>query len=89
MEKSLSGTFEKTLEGVLRTHLPALEGNDDPVPFDVPLADLGLDSLRAVNLVLDLEDTFDIEFPDSVLSEATFHTGAALQEALLALLAEQ
>lgn len=86
MDKSLSETFEQTLENVLRTHLPTLENNADPVPMDVPLVDLGLDSLRAVSLVLDLEDTFGFEFPDTMLSEATFHTAAALSEAVKSLL---
>jgi acyl carrier protein len=73
--------FEQTLENVLRMHLPGVEA-ESSVPPDIPLSDLGLDSLRAVNLVLDLEDTFAIEFPDQMLTEATFHTADALSKAL-------
>lgn len=73
--------LEKTLENVLRMHLPRVEA-EEAVPGDVALVELGLDSLRAVNLVLDLEDTFAIEFPDQMLTEATFHTASALSGAV-------
>ena len=48
-----------------------------------------VDWLRAVSLVLDIEDSFGVEFPDSVLSEATFKTGEALRTALRALVANE
>jgi acyl carrier protein len=73
--------LERRLESVLRMHLPKAPENG-PLPMDVPLVELGLDSLRAVSLVLDLEETFGVEFPDQVLSEATFETGASIGEAL-------
>jgi acyl carrier protein len=79
-------SLSQQLESVLRMHLPKVEP-DQPLPMDVPLVELGLDSLRAVSLVLDLEDTFEIEFPDDILSEATFSTGESLYGALRALLA--
>lgn len=76
--------FDRTLDNVLRMHLPGLEAGA-ALPRDVPLSELGLDSLRAVSLVLDLEDTFAVEFPDRMLNEATFHSAGALREALRAL----
>jgi len=81
VEGSMTTDLDRSLQNVLRMHLPSVEG-DAPVPMDVPLAELGLDSLRAVSLVLDLEDTFEIEFPDQMLNEATFHTGQALRDVL-------
>ncbi|MEV0135524.1 phosphopantetheine-binding protein [Dactylosporangium sp. NPDC050688] len=65
---------------ILRSHLPI--ENAKPLVPDARLVDLGLDSLRSVNLVLDLEDTFDIEFPDSMLTDATFGTVADLEQAI-------
>lgn len=85
MEASAIEDFERTLENVLRMHLPGLEG-DAALPADVPLAEIGLDSLRAVSLVLDLEDTFSVEFPDEMLTETTFRTASALRDALGTLL---
>jgi acyl carrier protein len=89
VQNSLDETFEQTLENVLRMQLPGLADLDGPVPMDTPLSDLGLDSLRAVSLVLDLEDTFEIEFPDEMLLEATFRTGRALRQAITTLLEER
>jgi acyl carrier protein len=80
--------LNERLENVLRMHLPEAEP-DGEIPMDVPLVELGLDSLRAVNLVLDLEDTFDVEFPDAMLSESTFATRRALLEALNGLLSSE
>lgn len=36
------------------------------------LYELGLTSLASVNIMLALEDAFDIEFPDEVLKKGTF-----------------
>ncbi len=66
------------LDEVLRLHLDAVpEGT--PIPVDAKLADLGLTSVRAVSLVFDLEETFEFEFPDEMLSEATFATRGSLE----------
>jgi acyl carrier protein len=45
---------------------------------DIVLTDLGLDSLGAVALMLDLEDELGITFPDSSLAAGTFHTVGSL-----------
>ena len=83
----MEDTLDQQLEGILRMHLPGVP-DGQTVPMDEPLAKLGLDSLRAVSLVLDIEDSFDVEFPDGLLSEATFKTGAALRNGLRALLSD-
>ncbi|MEU0486523.1 phosphopantetheine-binding protein [Streptosporangium sp. NPDC006013] len=74
---------EVTVQRILRAHLPIED--DHAFPVDATLVSLGLDSLRAVNLVLDLEETFNIEFPDSMLTGSTFGTVKDLQEALRSL----
>jgi acyl carrier protein len=59
--------------------------------LSVPVADLtedsdlysaGLTSLATVGLMLALEDGFDIEFPDSMLSRKTFGSIASLAAAV-------
>jgi acyl carrier protein len=77
----MNNDFGSRVQNVIRTHLKNIE-DDDPLPIDVKLVELGLDSLGAVNLVLDLEDTFDIEFPDAMLTEATFDTARSLCDSL-------
>jgi len=42
----------------------------------------GLTSHATVNVMLALEDAFDVEFPESLLRKSTFESIAAIQEAL-------
>ncbi len=42
----------------------------------------GLSSHASVNLMLALEDAFDVEFPDSLLRRDTFRSVASIREAL-------
>lgn len=48
----------------------------------------GLTSHASVNVMLALEDEFDIEFPDSMLRKRTFESVAAIAAALASLGAE-
>jgi len=50
------------------------------------LYDAGLTSLITVNLLLAIEDHFDVEFPDELLSRRTFQSINALAEAVEGLL---
>ena len=49
------------------------------------LFDNGLSSHASVNVMLALEDTFDIEFPDALLRKSTFESISAIRNALLSL----
>ena len=42
----------------------------------------GMNSFASVQLMLALEEAFDIEFPDSMLSPRTFSSLAAIQDAV-------
>ena len=53
---------------------------------DSDLYDAGLTSLNTVNLLLSIEDRFDVEFPDEYLSRRTFQSIDALAEAVAGLL---
>jgi acyl carrier protein len=57
----------------------------------IPLSDLsdsedlfenGLTSHASVNVMLALEDAFDVEFPDALLRKSTFESMKAIREAL-------
>ncbi len=48
----------------------------------------GLTSHASVNVMLALEDEFDIEFPERLLKRATFESISDLSEALDSILAE-
>ena len=46
----------------------------------------GLTSLATVGIMLALEDRFDIEFPESMLSRKTFKSVSAITEAVVSLM---
>jgi acyl carrier protein len=46
---------------------------------------LGMTSHASVNVMLALEDAFDIEFPDRLLRKRTFESVAAIRSALVEL----
>ena len=56
--------FEQCLRRYLRLVKP------DSIKYDVELVQLGLDSMTAVALLVDLEKTFNIRFPDDMIVEA-------------------
>ncbi len=49
------------------------------------LFESGLTSHASVNVMLALEDEFDIEFPDSLLNKTTFESIANISQALISL----
>ena len=76
---------QDALRSILAEHsklpvdISTLDVNDD-------LYEAGLTSLTTVNLMLAIEDHFDVEFEDSMLSRATFSSISALSEAVTELL---
>ena len=66
----------------LSTAMDALADTDD-------LYAAGLTSLTTVNLMLALEDHFDIEFPDRLLVRRTFESIQSLAEAIEGLLGRE
>ena len=49
---------------------------------DADLYEAGMTSQASVNVMLALEDAFDIEFPDRMLTRSVFQTIDAIQTAL-------
>jgi len=49
---------------------------------DANLYEAGLTSHASVTVMLALEDAFDVEFPDRLLTKATFSSIAAIEAAL-------
>ena len=72
-QATVSGTLRKVLAGHLR-RLPA-----DVDWTTVSLTDLGLDSMSAIELVLDIEETFGAQFPEELLVRETFATFQSLE----------
>mgnify|MGYP000397948399 CR=1 FL=1 len=61
----------------------------DPRAIDAEadLYEAGLTSHASVNVMLALEDEFDIEFPDDALNKTTFATIASIEAAVARLVA--
>ena len=69
------------LETIVRTYLVLVpEGQD--VPRETELSALGLDSMSALTLLLELEEIFDISFPDSLLNATTFRSAKSLENVI-------
>ena len=64
--------------GRLPIEVGSLRDDDD-------LYELGLTSHASVNVMLALEDEFDVEFPDVLLRKGTFQSIAAIRSALVSL----
>jgi acyl carrier protein len=69
------------LETIVRTYLVLVpEGQD--VPRETELSALGLDSMSALTLLLELEEKFGISFPDSLLNATTFRSATSLENVI-------
>jgi acyl carrier protein len=69
--------LEPSLERILRVHARFLAAGADIDP-DLPLASLGVDSLDIIELVVQLEDAFDVEIPPDRVTPETFSTPASI-----------
>ncbi|MEO1087339.1 MAG: phosphopantetheine-binding protein [Acidobacteriota bacterium] len=77
---------DEQYEAILRQHMkvkPEFVFQDDTV-----LGDVGLDSLTAVDVMLSLEDTFGVTFPDHLLTYDVFRHFASLRDAVQGLVEE-
>lgn len=73
--------MDETIRSILAEHghLPV---DAATIGDDVDLYQAGMTSHASVNVMLALEDEFDIEFPESMLRKSTFESIAAIRGAL-------
>ena len=73
--------MRERIREILRTHgqLPVGPGE---LADDADLYQAGLTSHASVNLMLALEDAFEVEFPESLLLRRTFESVNAIEDAL-------
>jgi acyl carrier protein len=69
---------------IVRDH-GRLAVNVDTLSDDASLYEAGMTSHASVNVMLALEDTFDVEFPDEMLKRSVFESVANISGALRAL----
>ncbi|MGH3510488.1 MAG: acyl carrier protein [Nocardioidaceae bacterium] len=73
--------MEEAIREVLR-EFGRLPGGVDGLDKDSDLYRAGLTSHASVNVMLALEDRFDIEFPDAMLRKSTFESIGTIRSAL-------
>lgn len=83
MPESLSPDIRE----VLRDHA-RLPVEIDSIADHADLFAAGMSSHASVNVMLALEDRFDLEFPDAMLKRSVFESVAAIEAALSELRAE-
>ena len=86
----------KTLEGVggqlialVKQTLGANAVIPHPFPVEQQLSDLGISSLKMVNLMLAVELEFDIAIPQSDITPENFHSVAAMESLVVRTLAQR
>jgi acyl carrier protein len=86
----------RTIEGVgkqLVALVKHLVGADsalpEPFPVEQQLSDLGVSSLKMVNLMLAVELEFDIAIPQSDITPENFHSVAAIKELVVRTLSQR
>jgi acyl carrier protein len=80
----MSSPIHEHYMGVLRRHLRFV-GEQEPIPPERTLVEVGLDSIGTINLLLDLEESFGVSFPGALLTAETFRTAGSLEEAVSSL----
>ncbi len=73
--------WDDSFETVLRPHLMLLEPGM-PIAADLDLREAGLDSLTLIEVLIAIETTYEIEFPDALLTGETFRTPGTLWTAI-------
>jgi acyl carrier protein len=75
--------WSRQFEDVLRACMKA--PSDTRIEPDTRLRDLGIDSIEIVELIMVLEDEFNVEISDDLLTPATFETAGTIWGLLCAI----
>jgi acyl carrier protein len=86
--KSIDGVGER-LVALVRQALGATAALPLAFPIDMQLSDLGISSLKMVNLMLAVELEFDIAIPQSDITPENFHSVAAIQSLVVRTLSQR
>lgn len=71
-------------ERILRAHCRFVAPGE-PIDADAPLALLGVDSLQMLSMIVQIEETFDVLVPDTMLTGDEFGSAGAAWRAVLVL----
>jgi acyl carrier protein len=85
MDRMNSDQIPEKVVGVLRNYIDA-SNRDKEISMEAPLDEMGLDSFHSIYLLLDLEEAFQIQIPDSLLSPEIFGSPKSLKDAIASIL---
>ncbi len=74
MDPQTQGGVSEQLIGLVRQVLGAGSPVPEPFPLDAQLSDLGVSSLKMVNLMLAVELEFDLAIAQSDITPENFHS---------------
>lgn len=77
-------SVEERIRAVLAEHARLPAGMDE-VGDETDLFDAGMTSHASVNVMLAVEDEFDLEFPERMLRKGTFESVVAIRDAVVEL----
>lgn len=80
----MSSSLRASIRGVIRDHA-RLPVDVDTLGDGDDLFAAGMSSHASVNLMLALEDTFDVEFPDAMLKRTVFESVDGIASAISSL----
>ncbi|HEY0532724.1 MAG TPA: phosphopantetheine-binding protein [Actinoplanes sp.] len=81
-------SWSPAFEDLLRRHCRFVAA-DEPIEAEEVWPALGVDSFATLILILELEETFGVSIPDSLLTGTEFSTPGLMWSTLNGLLAEQ
>jgi acyl carrier protein len=82
------GVGEQLIE-LVRQVLGAGSPMPEPVPLDAQLSDLGISSLKMVNLMLAVELGFNLAIAQSDITPENFHSLSSVRDLIVRTLAQQ
>lgn len=89
MDSQVTKGVSEQLVGLVKQVLGAGAAIPKPFPVEQQLSDLGISSLKMVNLMLAVELEFDVTIPQSDITPENFHSVAAIQALLVRILAQR
>jgi acyl carrier protein len=89
VDPQAQGGIAKQLIALVRQVLGAASPVPDPIPLDAQLSDLGISSLKMVNLMLAVELEFDLAIAQTDITPENFHSLASIQDLIVRTLAQR
>jgi acyl carrier protein len=84
----IDGVGEQLI-GLVKQTLGTNAAVPEPFPMEQQLSELGVSSLKMVNLMLAVELEFDIAIPQSDITPENFHSVAAIQSLVVRTLSQR